>query len=261
MINQELPPIKIHPFHSLRDRLEILLNVHLEKLDSKRSDYHKKVLELCHIGKFLALLNDNYSIIEVRENPDFIVTDSFLKIGIEHEIIVDPEYKKQEGTIKQIFKQAEKAFRLKYPGKDLLVNIFTKKNFPVFQKNKTSIIIENLNSLIANYLEHGILSENNFIEDIFYMPHDRLYFEPNMGAWVQSTLSESVLNEAIEKKEKRLRTYIQNTDINEQWLVMVIGSMGKSSFQMNDKIKTGIDSEFSRIYLMEDFNAKLIRLK
>jgi hypothetical protein len=82
-----------------------------------------------------------------------------------------------------------------------------------------------------------------------------------MGAWVQSTLSESILNEAIEKKEKRLQTYIENTGINEQWLVMVIGSMGKSSFQMNDKIKTEIDSGFSRIYLMEDFNAKLNRLK
>jgi hypothetical protein len=209
----------------------------------------------------LILLNDNYSIIEVRENPDFIISDSFLKIGIEHEIIIDPEYKKQEGSIKQIFKQAEKAFAIKYPGKDFLINIFTKENFPVFRKNQASSIIENLNILIANYLEHGILLENNFIEEIFYMPHDRLDFEPNMGAWVQSTLSETILNEAIEKKEKRLQTYIKNTGINEQWLVMVIGSMGKSSFQMNDKIKTGIDSGFSRIYLMEDFNAKVNRLK
>jgi hypothetical protein len=261
MMNQEFPLIKIQPFHSLRDKLAVLLNVHLEQLDSKKSNYNKKVLDLCHIGKFLILLNDNYSIVEVRENPDFIVSNSFLKIGIEHEIIVDPEYKKQEGSIKQIFQQAEIAFGIKFPGKDFLVNIFTKENFPVFRKNQTSAVIEDLNNLIANYLEHGILPENNFIEDIFYMPHDRLDFEPNMGAWVQSTLSEAKLNEAIEKKDKRLQTYIKNTGLNEQWLVMVIGSMGKSSFQMNDKMKTGIDSGFSRIYLMEDFKAKLSRLK
>jgi len=76
MIKHELPSIKIHPFQSFRDKLGILLNDHLERLDSKKSDYNKKVLELCHIGKFLILSNENYSINEVREEPDFIFSNS-----------------------------------------------------------------------------------------------------------------------------------------------------------------------------------------
>ena len=260
MAKQEIPII-VRPFRSFRDKLGPLINNHLANLDSQKSDYDKKVLELCHIGKFLVLLNENYSITEVREKPDFIISDTYNSVGVEHEILVRDNYKKQEGSIKQLFKQAERAFTIKYPGKNLLINIFIKKGFPIFKKNQTNLLVENINILIADYLDYGILPENELVDDIFAMPHHQLNFEPNEGAWGQATLTEDLLKNAIEKKEKLLKTYIDNSGTKDQWLVIVIGSMGKSSLQMNNNINSVKESGFARIYLLEDFNGEIVRLK
>jgi len=244
------------------DKFGILFNENINKLNPEKHDYNKKVKELFYVGKFLILLKENFSIMEVdRESPDFIISNSFSKIGIELETKVNEDYKEQEGSIEQLFKQVKQDFTKKYPDKKYLVNIFIKENFPTLKKNKTDLIIKELNLVIVDYINNGILSENRLIDYIYMMPYDQLDFQPNMGAWMQRTLTEDNINKAIEKKEKKLQKYIENSCTKEQWLLIVIGSQGKSSFQMNDNIKSVINSGFTRIYILEDSNRIINRLK
>jgi len=69
-----------------------------------------------------------------------------------------------------------------------------------------------------------------------------------------------LLEQAIKKKEKKISSYRENSG-NIQWLLIVIGSNGESSYNMNKTIEVDIKTEFDKVYVLEDFNNKLYELK
>ena len=86
---------KNNNIHNLKD----LIKKPLAFIDKADRNYDKKSLEICHTGKFLKLLNRNLYIYKVGERPDFILeTDNQNYIGLEHEVLIDYEAKKQEGA-------------------------------------------------------------------------------------------------------------------------------------------------------------------
>lgn len=242
--------------------LDILINEPLKKLNKSDQDYDKKALEICHVGKFLQLLHSEYQIFDVREQPDFIIksVDNLL-VGLEHEILVNPNHKEIEGSFADIIKSAEEKFRKSHPKTKLLVNIFVNTDKNISKRDKP-VNIEKLLSIMENYIFHNRLEENDLVDSITVGKHSRLDFYCNTGIWSQKSLHSDLVTKSIHKKEQKRLDYIKSTGIEEQWLLIVIGSSGQSSYEIDSLLdeRFTFNSGFNRIYLMEDFNRRLFEL-
>lgn len=73
-------------------------------------------------------------------------------------------------------------------------------------------------------------------------------------------INEEIIHSAIIKKEKKISNYIDNCG-KKQWLLMVIGGLGETSYEMDEYLNLNITSEFEEIYIMEDFNNILYKIK
>lgn len=242
--------------------LDILINKPLKKLDKSDQDYDKKALEICHVGKFLQLLHSEYQISDVREQPDFIIksVDNLL-IGLEHEILVDSVHKKIEGSFADIIKSAEDEFRKRHPETKLLANIYVNTDKNISKRDKP-VYIEKLVSIMENYIFHNRLEENDLVESITVGKHSRLGFYCNTGIWSQQSLHSDLVTESIHKKEQKRLDYIRESKTEEQWLLIVIGSAGQSSYEIDSLFDESFtfNSGFNRIFLMEDFSGRLFEL-
>lgn len=241
--------------------LEYYINPFIHTLNRDSHDYHKKSLELCHIGKFLFLIDEDYFIKTLMEAPDCIISNNYNDIGLEHETLTENQSKAIEGSIQEVFRLAEKEYLLKNPNSKFLMNIWLKESCLSFKKNGKRQIIDKILDIVSLYIQKGYVIENDIIESILMLRHSRLSLNPNLGAWYQRELDYDLLRAAILKKEKLLNSYKKNTGLSNQWLLIVIGSLDNSSFEIMDKFEFEIDSFFSRVYLMEDFNSKIFRIK
>ena len=245
------------------NNLEDLIRGHLSLLDKSNNNFGKKKLEICHAGSFLVLLNSDLIIDKVGEQPDFILKNSKNEyIGLEHEILVDPFYKRIEGSFGDLIKDVEIVFQRLYPDEKFLLHVFGKYNVD-FSKAEKHLIIEKLVSIIEDFVYRNTFEENDFIERLALGKSSRLIFSPNLGLYVQMNLYGDILVKSIEKKNKKLLNYISNSGINRHWLLIVIGSLGHSSFELPsiDNIGFEIQSGFDKIYLLEDYNSNLYELK
>lgn len=245
--------------------LENLINDPIKRLKKEAKDYDKKVLEICHVGKFLMLQGSDYRISQVREQPDFIIESSQgKKVGLEHVRIVDPEYKKIEGSFSDLIKTTESLFRKRHPNTNLLVNIYVNPQKKISKKEKPKLV-EQLLLLIQNSIFNSPdkkIVENDLVHDIYFRKHSKLIFNCNTGAWWQQFLEPDIVTEFVHKKELKRQEYIRNTKLNEQWLLLVIGSLDQSSYELDERLskKFQVDSGFSRVFIMEDFNARLFEV-
>lgn len=243
--------------------LDRLINDPLISLDKSDKDYNKKVLEICHVGKFLMLLNSGFQISEIREQPDFVIEKSnHFKVGLEHEILVDPVLKKIEGSFADIVNSVEVIFRERHPETKLLVNIYVNINKKISKKDKPRHI-ETLLTIVEDYIFQKKLVKNDLVRKIYCHNHSELNFYCNPGGWCQQVLQKEELIKSILQKEEKIVKYISNSELDEQWLLIVIGSLSQSSYEIDSKFEVNLDinSRFNRIFLMEDFNARLFELK
>jgi hypothetical protein len=91
------------------------------------------------------------------------------------------------------------------------------------------------------------------------MPHSEINLYPNFGAWWQKELSSEILQNAINKKEKLLTQY-RKTEY-EIWLLLVIGGTNASSYEVNDQEEYTINTNFDKVFLLEDHKNQLYQLK
>ena len=80
-------------------KYESMIGTGLNQLRTDPVRNQKKIIELCHVGKFLMLLGEHSTIVRLSETPDFIVSVKGEQIGLEHQIVIDPESKEREGFI------------------------------------------------------------------------------------------------------------------------------------------------------------------
>lgn len=92
------------------------------------------------------------------------------------------------------------------------------------------------------------------------MPHSQKNISPNFGAWWQKQVTIEVILSAIAKKEAKIQKYIQNS-VATQWLLLVIGGLNDSSFELRAGFDIELNTSFNRVYLLEDFRARLVQLK
>lgn len=228
--------------------------------DSDLSD--QKTLELCQVGKFLTLFdNDKIEILDQCESPDFIISVNDIKIGLEHETILNGQKVKQIQSINYLFNQAAKTFEIKYPDIKVLANCWLKKDDFSFRKIERKTIINQIVDYIYGLTQNLNINKPDFIDYIRIMKHSGVSFSFNADISNIESLDNLTLINAIEKKERLIDKYIKNSRIQKHWLLIVIGQLSPDAFEI-DKFNYKIaDSKFERIYLLEDFNAKKYKLK
>lgn len=229
-----------------------IIDFHLEPLLLDRRKNYQKILELCHVGKFLMLLNNDYKIFKVSEKPDFILNNSNELVGLEHQILVDDKSKEREGFFRNIFELAELKLKEDKSLPNFLANCYIMPYANFKLKDKEELVAKIVN-VVKKYVLTDILDENPIIERIWKMPHSGINISENLGGWWQKDLSNENLINAIKKKEKLISKYKNNAG-EKQWLLIVIGSNGESSFLIDRNIEYKVESEFDKIFLLEDFN-------
>ncbi len=246
-------------FSETHQRIGEKINSHLKKLDRYKKDDKQKILEICQIGKLLGTFFNEFEIVNVTEKPDFIISNGNKKIGVEHELILDPKYKAEEGFYENICEKVEMNLKNDSSLPNFLVNLYLKDNLTFKIKDKNNLI-EKFTELVKEFVLTGKLIPNELVKNAYKMKHSQKNVNVNFGAYMQQHITKDLILEYIAKKEKKCSSYRQNTELP-QWLVLVIGGTGQSSFEVNDLFSIEIISDFDKIFLYEDFDNNLYELK
>ena len=231
----------------------------LRPLDSSTTKNKQKILEICHDGKFIFLLDEDYVIHEVSEKPDFILKGKDNFVGLEHQTVVDKNSREREGFFQNIFQIAELELQKDSNLPNFLANCYLIPyiNFKLNEKKKLINIVVNT---VREYVLTGVLQENTIIESIYYMDHSQITVSVNLGAWWQKDITQEIIQKAIDKKDKLVLNY-KSEFTSEQWLLLVIGSTGESSYRIDRLKSLNIESKFDRVYVMEDAYSNLYQIK
>ncbi|SDF56308.1 hypothetical protein [Cellulophaga baltica] len=233
----------------------ILDNYKLEK---------KEVLEVCQIGKFVEVIDAEIQIVDKPKppSPDFIISYNGQIIGLEHTQIYSAD-RSRYLKIKTLLNNAEKKFREKYQDENLIASISVKNDeFDYKQKDKPKLT-ENIADYVywtKNRIEFKL---PNFITEITTTKHDQVSFWFDEKNWNNAEyLTRERLHAEILKKEPKIQEYRNSKqNLSEYWLVLMIGSLSSVSYKLNESENYKMDSAFNRVYLMTDFDAKIIRIK
>ncbi|KXX66693.1 hypothetical protein [Flammeovirga sp. SJP92] len=253
--------VKLTPVNqtSSRECLESKIRHHINKLDEYQKDQNQKILELCQVGKVLCTYFPAYSFKEIREVPDFIITDGINDICIEHELILQPEKKKRIGFLENTALLAERELYEDEDFPKFHADCRISDSFKFRTRDKQSIIDTFINVIRHKYLT-GKLLDNELIERITFTKHSQKTISLNFGAYMVSEISESTICEFISKKEQKIDKYIENTGLK-QWLILIIGNTCHSSYEVFDPFNVVFKSKFDKIFLLEDFDNVLYELK
>ena len=92
------------------------------------------------------------------------------------------------------------------------------------------------------------------------MEHSQISLAPNLGGWIQKNITEELIRKAVSNKEKKISCYINNTSLP-QWLLIVIGGVGESSFEIEKQFDISLETKFDKVYILEEFKMNLYQLK
>lgn len=239
--------------------LGLLIDDFLVELRIDSDKNQQKILELCHVGKFLMLLETDYTIDKLDEGPDFILKNNYKRIGIEHQIIIDQDSKAKEGFFENVCTHAERELRQDKDLPNFLANIYFEPylNRKINDKKKYT---KEICRVVKHYVLNEVLLESDIIESVHSMDHSQINVNANLGAWWQKEITEEIIQNAINKKEEKIESYISNTSLP-QWLLLVIGGTGESSYIFENKFEPKLETRFEKVFLLEDFYNKLYELK
>lgn len=221
---------------------------------------NKKTTEICHIGKFIKLLNESVSIFRLSESPDCLLNTNQGIIGLEHQIIVNKSLREQEGCFETIIRSVEQNLLADSSIPNFFANcdILPTANYSLSEKSE---VIKTVTNVFKEYIIYDRNIPNPYVENI------RLQKYSSKGISIRSNsfgppLSPSIIKQAILKKEEKLEQYIRNCN-SPIWLLLVTGNLKNSSYYIEDTqlLSFFIHSKFDKIYLLEDFKGKLYRLK
>ncbi len=223
----------------------------------------KEILEVCQIGKFVYKIDSDISIAEKPNppRPDFIIQHQSKLVGLEHTRIFTKNAENYNRT-KSIIEYSEDVYKELYP-EDKVHGIISivGDNLEYKQNQKKEVA-----TAIANYVKcvkNKINAEKpHYIENVRTTIHSQISFTYKEQNWQSGFLTKERLEQEIRKKETRLKIYKEDeTELSEYWLVLLIGSLTSASYELNEDQNYETISEFDRVYLMADFDAKVIRVK
>jgi len=241
------------------DNFRNLISGFIDELQVDPYKNEQKIIELCHIGKFLMFFENQYRIEKVCEEPDFIISGNNNRIGLEHQILIDGKSKEKEGFFGNLVKLAEKELKKDKSLPNFLANVHVHPSFHGKINEKQKLVNEII-QIIKIYIQTGELVENEIIGRIFLMKHSQISLCPNMGAWWQKNVNEELIKNAIKKKERKIDNYLKNTNLK-QWLLIVIGSVGESSYQIENEFDFKVETRFDKVFVLVDMSTNLYEIK
>lgn len=245
--------------YSTVENYERLIDNSMSEVEIDSPKNRHKILEICHVGKFLMFFENQFKIEKLREEPDFIIANENIRIGLEHQMILDKKSKEIEGFFENLCKLAENELRKDKNLSNFLANIYIQPHFNLKIKDKQKLISE-ICRLVKLQIQTEEIPENDIIDSIITMPHSRISLCSNMGAWWQKEINEELIIDAIKKKEEKIENYLKNI-MAPQWLLIVIGGVGESSYRMRENFNMTVESKFDKVYILEDFATNLYELK
>jgi hypothetical protein len=253
---------KLELMNSIPENLELLeglINPHIEPLLAERRKNKQKILETCQVGKFLMFFDNSLNIKALSESPDFILESSTGSIGLEHQIIVDSKAKEKEGFYENIFSVAEDEIRANPDMPNFLANCLLQPSVN-FKINQKKYLVGLVRDIIKDYVLYNKFTENPLIESISIMPHSEISVNAISGAWWTKDITADLIESAIKKKEKRLSDY-SKSNVKSIWLLMVIGGVGDSSYDMDATMHLDVKTNFDKVFVLEDFRSRLYEIK
>jgi hypothetical protein len=246
-------------FSELRDRIGKKINNYLIGLDRTKKQHKQKILELCHVGKFMCSYFDDFEIVKISERPDFIISNGQLTIGLEHQVLLDQKAKEREGFYDDVFEKVEQKLIQDKNLPNFLINIVLKEDVERTSRNKSSIV-ETLTDIISTFVQTGELVDNDFIDHADKMRHSKKTLNANFGGYLQQVINKDLILESVRRKEQHVDLYIKNS-VSTQWLILVIGSLSESSYEVDNEFDVEINTKFDKVFLYEDFHNRLFELK
>jgi hypothetical protein len=219
----------------------------------------QKIKEITHVGKLLMHFGPQANIEEVREKPDFIISIDNQRISLEHTELLNDNYKQSEGTIETIINESEKLL-LEEPNLPAQLITVQLNQFISMKANDKKGLIHEIIDIVKQYITSGSVIENQIIDNIDSMEHDRFALNVNQGGWWQDYVTKELLEKAISKKESKIANYILNTGLS-QWLLVVIGGKYQSSYVIKEQFDFKIKTNFEKVYILEDLYTKLYEIK
>lgn len=223
----------------------------------------QETLEVCQIGKFAFKIDSDIKIVDKPKppNPDFIIELNDKLIGLEHTQILTEDAQRYF-RVKTLLDYAEQKFEQKYPNINVHATISVQNDeWNYSQKDKPKLAKQ-----IADYVEWTRL-EKDFdlpekITKIRTTRHSQVTFSYKEKNWQAEYLTRERLKTEIEKKESKISGYKRSEkQLTELWLVLLMGSLSSVSYELNVSENYQMESKFDRVYLMADFDAKILRIK
>lgn len=236
-----------------------LIDNSIKELDEDSYKNRQKILEVCQVGKFLMFFENKFQIEKLFEEPDFIIANGNNRIGLEHQILIDKKSKETEGFFANLCEHAERELKKDEKLPNFLANIYANPYF-TGKINEKQKLVDEICYLVKLHLQTGKIPENEIINRISTMMHSRISLRSNMGAWWQKEVSEERIKNSIKKKEKKIENYLKNIKAP-QWLLIVIGGVGESSYRIGYDFDLSFKTKFDKVYILEDFYTNLFELK
>lgn len=267
-----------------------------EQGEMSNNEWRKKKRELINLGKFIVAKGDDVNILEVREEPDFVVKWQNQKIGLEIVEVIDEAARQKAQKNEWLINQIHKIFKENFPNTHLFFSLsfefditnITKKEkkhlqqeiefrHPEFpDKSKlfklahpgkyTKEELSQKAIIIANKLyECYIQSHTNLNDDLVklwrFNLHYELYISLSIGYSAGSPSDLIISN--IRNKETLIEKYRLNSSTQKQYLLMVIeGSSGYSDYSFIDvNMLVELDIKFDKVFLFDFFKSEIFILK
>jgi hypothetical protein len=222
----------------------------------------KEILEVCQIGKFAHKIDTEIRITDKPKppNPDFIIEYKSALIGLEHTQILTTDASRYF-KIKNLLDYAEQIFEKKYPNTNVLATISIQNDELNYKQSEKSVLAEKIADMVQWTRLEMEFEIPEFITGIKTGKHSQISFSYKEKNWQAEYLTKERLEQEVRKKETKISGYkTSETDLSEYWLVLLIGSLSSVSYELNENLDYSIKSDFERVYLMADFDAKVIRV-
>ncbi|NRS88004.1 gas vesicle protein [Flavobacterium sp. 7E] len=277
------------------EMLKILTPI-LETINTETKVGKQKQKELIDLVKFIVISQSKMKVLDFLEEPDFLIEWDNIKYGLEHTEVINElekrKYQKNEWFISII----QKKFTEKYGNNKCHVNISLKHEIEEINEKKKKELLNKLSQFYSDYnddfdflfqLAHpGKMTRKEMeqdaekLSDLIYLAfinkeriqQNRLinfcsFHKSNENSfhltsgYVVGTISDLII-ETIQKKEKKLKTYIENTNEQQCLLLVVQGSYGHSDYSHFDgKILNQYETSFDKVILLNFFKSKSYILK
>ncbi len=220
----------------------------------------KKVDEICQAAKFVLCAEEGLKIVDGnREVPDFILSQGDKIIGLEIREFYTQSVEKIN-YVQKLFDDSVLEYKKKFDGK-ILVNFWLSENFNYKRRDK-SLLIEIIIEFVNDEVNRRSPKKPEFIEKFDIQTHSDVFFHYNEGTYTQEILEEDIVLNAIAEKEVKINNYIEKSGTDIQWLLLVSSEVGSNSFDTYDFDGIGnVETKFEHVYLLKDFDCKIIKIK